>query len=45
MSTQHTEHEQAQDDLTLARAQARFVRVSPMKVRRVVDLVRGKSVA
>jgi large subunit ribosomal protein L22 len=32
-------------DPTQARAQARFVRVAPMKVRRVVDLVRGKSVA
>lgn len=27
-----------------ARATARFVRVSPMKARRVIDLVRGKSV-
>ena len=27
-----------------ARAQARFVRVTPMKARRVVDLIRGKSV-
>ena len=27
-----------------AQAQARFVRVTPMKARRVVDLVRGKSV-
>ena len=27
-----------------ARATARFVRVSPMKERRVIDLVRGKSV-
>ncbi len=27
-----------------ARAQARFVRITPMKARRVVDLVRGKSV-
>jgi len=28
-----------------ARAQARYVRMTPMKVRRVVDLVRGRSVA
>src|SRR5690625_1851988 len=28
-----------------ATAKARFVRVSPMKARRVIDLVRGKSVA
>jgi large subunit ribosomal protein L22 len=28
-------------DLPVARAQARFVRVTPMKARRVVDLVRG----
>ena len=27
-----------------ARAQARFVRVTPMKSRRVVDLIRGKSI-
>lgn len=31
-------------ETTTARATARFVRVSPMKARRVVDLVRGKSV-
>ena len=45
MSTQHTEEDLAQQDPTVARAQARFVRIAPMKVRRVVDLVRGKSVA
>ena len=28
-----------------ARAQARFVRVTPMKARRVVDLIRGRSAA
>ncbi len=28
-----------------ARAQARYVRMTPMKVRRVVDLVRGRSAA
>ena len=27
-----------------AKAQARFVRVTPMKARRVVDLIRGKSI-
>ncbi|MGB3829540.1 MAG: 50S ribosomal protein L22 [Ornithinimicrobium sp.] len=31
-------------DTTQARAQARFVRITPMKARRVVDLVRGKRV-
>ncbi|MFI5504933.1 50S ribosomal protein L22 [Corynebacterium kutscheri] len=30
--------------ITSARATARFIRVSPMKARRVIDLVRGKSV-
>ncbi|AZA14396.1 50S ribosomal protein L22 [Corynebacterium choanae] len=33
------------ENITSARAQARFVRVSPMKARRVIDLVRGKDVA
>lgn len=33
------------DNITTARATARFVRVSPMKARRVVDLVRGKTVS
>ncbi|MGZ7495825.1 50S ribosomal protein L22 [Corynebacterium sp. ZY180755] len=32
------------DAITSAKATARFVRVSPMKARRVIDLVRGKSV-
>ncbi len=32
------------DQLPGARAQARYVRMTPMKVRRVVDLVRGRSV-
>lgn len=32
------------DSITSAKATARFVRVSPMKARRVIDLVRGKSV-
>jgi large subunit ribosomal protein L22 len=31
-------------ELPGARAQARYVRMTPMKVRRVVDLVRGRSV-
>lgn len=30
--------------ITSAKATARFVRVTPMKARRVIDLVRGKSV-
>ncbi len=34
----------ADTDMNSARAQARFVRVAPMKARRVVDLVRGKRV-
>ncbi len=33
------------DTITSAHATARFVRVSPMKSRRVLDLVRGKSVS
>ncbi|APT93250.1 50S ribosomal protein L22 [Corynebacterium phocae] len=33
------------DTITSASATARFVRVTPMKARRVIDLVRGKSVA
>ncbi|MGD7002669.1 50S ribosomal protein L22 [Corynebacterium halotolerans] len=33
------------ETITSARATARFVRVSPMKSRRVIDLVRGKSVS
>lgn len=33
------------EEITTARATARFVRVSPMKARRVIDLVRGKSVS
>ena len=33
------------DQTTSARATARFVRVSPMKARRVINLVRGKSVS
>jgi large subunit ribosomal protein L22 len=32
------------DQLPGARAQAKYVRMTPMKVRRVVDLVRGRSV-
>ncbi|AKK07865.1 50S ribosomal protein L22 [Corynebacterium atrinae] len=33
------------DTITSARATAKYVRTSPMKARRVLDLVRGKSVA
>ena len=32
------------DTITSASATARYVRVTPMKARRVIDLVRGKSV-
>ena len=35
----------ALEDATAARAVARYVRMSPMKVRRVVDLIRGLPVA
>ncbi len=31
------------EDLPIARAQARYVRITPMKARRVIDLVRGMS--
>ena len=33
------------EDITTARATARFVRVTPMKARRVLDTIRGKSVS
>lgn len=33
------------DNITSARATARYVRVTPMKARRVIDLVRGKTVS
>ena len=33
------------NDITSARATARFVRVTPMKARRVLETVRGKSVS
>ena len=33
------------ETITSARATARYVRVTPMKARRVIDLVRGKSVS
>ena len=38
MSTETT----ANEARTSARATAKFVRVTPMKARRVVDLIRGK---
>lgn len=41
MSTDTT----ANEARTSARATAKFVRVTPMKARRVVDLIRGKSAA
>ncbi|MGB3185177.1 MAG: 50S ribosomal protein L22 [Ornithinimicrobium sp.] len=44
MSTANAETAGQEVDLKRARAQARFVRVTPMKARRVVDLVRGKQV-
>ncbi|RZS37183.1 large subunit ribosomal protein L22 [Herbihabitans rhizosphaerae] len=34
----------AQEELPRATARARYVRATPMKVRRVVDLIRGRSV-
>ena len=34
-----------EEDLPRAMARARFVRATPMKVRRVVDLIRGRSAA
>ncbi|NNG35190.1 50S ribosomal protein L22 [Nakamurella aerolata] len=37
--------EAAAEQLPRARAQARYVRMTPMKVRRVADLVRGRSAA
>lgn len=33
------------DNITSARATARYVRITPMKARRVIDLVRGKTVS
>lgn len=33
------------ETVTSARATARYVRVTPMKARRIIDLVRGKSVS
>lgn len=44
MSNANVETAAMDTAITGARAQARFVRVTPMKARRVVDLVRGKRV-
>ena len=44
MSTDTQQNEQAEQQLT-ARATAKFVRVTPMKARRVIDLIRGKDAA
>ena len=45
MSTD-TQKNEAQDEQKLtARATAKFVRVTPMKARRVIDLIRGKDAA
>lgn len=42
--TKKTTDDQAQDEQQLtARATAKFVRVTPMKARRVIDLIRGKN--
>ncbi|MGB5950948.1 MAG: 50S ribosomal protein L22, partial [Ornithinimicrobium sp.] len=45
MSTTKDETAAIESAVNTAKAQARFVRVTPMKARRVVDLVRGKRVA
>ena len=44
MSTDTQQNEQQADQKLTARATAKFVRVTPMKARRVVDIIRGKSV-
>ena len=42
MSTDTQQKEQQADQKLTARATAKFVRVTPMKARRVIDLIRGK---
>ena len=42
MSTDTQQNEQQADQKLTARATAKFVRVTPMKARRVIDLIRGK---
>ncbi|MGX1856914.1 50S ribosomal protein L22 [Dietzia sp. NPDC055340] len=45
MSTDTQQNEQQADQNLTARATAKFVRVTPMKARRVIDLIRGKDAA
>ena len=45
MSTDTQQNEQQVDQNLTARATAKFVRVTPMKARRVIDLIRGKDAA
>ena len=45
MSTDTQQNEQHADQNLTARATAKFVRVTPMKARRVIDLIRGKDAA
>lgn len=45
MSTDTQQNEQQADQNLRARATAKFVRVTPMKARRVIDLIRGKDAA
>ena len=45
MSTDTQQNEQQADQKLTARATAKFVRVTPMKARRVIDLIRGKDAA
>lgn len=42
MSTDTQQNEQQAEQKLTARATAKFVRVTPMKARRVIDLIRGK---
>lgn len=45
MSTDTQQNEQQAEQQLTARATAKFVRVTPMKARRVIDLIRGKDAA
>ncbi|GAA4260200.1 50S ribosomal protein L22 [Dietzia aurantiaca] len=45
MSTDTQQNEQQAEQNLTARATAKFVRVTPMKARRVIDLIRGKDAA
>lgn len=45
MSTDTQQNEQQAGQQLTARATAKFVRVTPMKARRVIDLIRGKDAA